>query len=51
MPTAPIDSIGPAGDYVYEADRAYLEQDGTLVSVSLHEDYSYSTDGGYWADP
>ena len=46
-----VSSVGPAGGYRYEADNAYVQDDGTAVLVNPHEEYTYSTSDGYYAAP
>jgi hypothetical protein len=43
--------VQPASDYHYEADEAYVDASGALVLVNQHEEYTYSTGGGYYAQP
>jgi hypothetical protein len=38
--TAPMDFVGTAGDYVFEADRAWADWEGSIVEVDLQAELS-----------
>lgn len=39
------------GDFHFDADDAYVDESGGLVLVNPYEEYVYSTDAGFYAEP
>lgn len=46
----PASAVPQADEYHYEADYAYVDS-SALVLVDPHEEYTYSGEGGFYAEP
>jgi hypothetical protein len=46
-----VSSVGPGSGYTYDADKSYVQADGSAVLVNPHQQYTYSTSDGYYAAP
>jgi hypothetical protein len=47
----PVSAPPPTSDYRISADEAFVDADGTLVLADPHEEFTYTGDAGFYAEP